>query len=214
MDVLGQFLQQSEPATDAKARAAADLDRHKAAEAWQLGSGKTPEARLLAFDRWVRIELAERLEWAWAGAHKERRIEQCRIKLESVVLDLWRRGWMIDGHRLAARITELLNAAGKYQRAGKVADFWAYFGVACDRYVGANAEEIRDESMRAGAHVSQLLGALGIQAGAKAPALPELIAQRADEIVKAKAETLREKLSRARARQAACKADAQQPQLW
>ena len=36
----------------------------------------------------------------------------------------------------------------------------------------------------------------------------------ADEITKAKEVTLREKLARARARQAACKADEQQPTLW
>lgn len=206
MDILGQFIDGREGQSTE--------DRRRAAEAWQLSAGKAPEVRLLAFDRWVRIELSERLEWAWAGAQKERRIEQCRLRLEKVVLDLWRRGWMLDGKRLAARITELLDAVGAYQRKGQVRDFWSYFSASIERYVGANAEEIQAEAMRAGSHVGQLLNVLGIAAGAKVPTLPELLAQRADEVTTAKAETLREKLGRARAQNAACKADAQQPQLF
>lgn len=127
---------------------------------------------------------------------------------------------MLDGRKLAVRIEALLDVVGNYQRKGKVNDFWAYFGAAVDRYVGANAEEIQAEAMRAGVHVSQLLTAFGvhrrpggeIQPEKVAP-LPELIAQRADEVTKAKEATLREKLARKRAQQAACKADAQQPTL-
>jgi hypothetical protein len=183
-------------------------DDERAAIAWQV-AGHRPEVRLLAFDRWIRLQLDKRLEWDWAGAQKERRIEQCRIALERVVLDLWRRGWMLDGKRLAARLTELLDAVGAYQRKGAVRDFWSYFSASIERYVGANAEEIQREAMSAGAHVGQLLGALGVKAGPREPALPELLAQRAEEIAQAKAETLRAKQARERARQAACKADAQ-----
>ncbi|MEO6001523.1 MAG: hypothetical protein ABIZ04_20890 [Opitutus sp.] len=206
MNVLNQFLD---------GRDKPDIEmRRRAAEAWQLAGGKAPEVRLLAFDRWVRLELLTRLQWEWAGSQKERRIEQCRLRLEKVVLDLWRRGWMLDGRKLAARITELLDVVGKYQATGKVLDFWAYFGAAVDRYVGANAEEIQAEAMRAGTHVGQLLGALGITATVKEPALPELLAKRADEITTEKAETLRSKLTRARAQHAACKGGAGQAQLW
>lgn len=189
-------------------------DRERAAEAWQISGGKAPEVRLLAFDKWVRLELAARIDWSWAGAQKERRIEQCRLRLEQMVLNLWRRGWMLDGRKLAARIEALLDTVAAYQRKGEVRDFWAYFGASVDRYVGANAEEIQIEAMGAGAKAANWLKALGVERQPEAPKLPELVAQRAAEIVKVKAETLREKQSRERARQAACKADANQPTLF
>ncbi len=176
-------------------------DRRRAAEAWQIAGGRPAEVRLLAFDRWARLELAARLDWAWAGQQRERRIEQCRIRLEQVVLDLWRRGWMLDGKRLARRITDLLDAVGAYQRKGAVRDFWIYFGTAVDRYVGLNAEEIQTEAMRAGSQMRQLLGALSVRAVPEEPALPELLAKRREEIDGSKALTLREKLARERARQ-------------
>ena len=44
--------------------------------------------------------------------------------------------------------------------------------------------------------------------------MTQLLDQRAAEVTTAKAETLREKQARARARQAACKADAEQPRLF
>jgi hypothetical protein len=206
MDVFGQLL-------DARQAGDTAEDRRRAAEAWQL-TGQRAEVRVIAFDRWVRLELEARLQWEWAGAAKEKRIEQFRVRLEQVVLDLWRRGWMLDGKRLAIRIVALLDAVGAYQRKGTVQDFWAYFNAAVERYVGANAEEIQAEAMRAGAHMGAALSALLKNAGPKDAALPELLAQRADEVTKAKAETLREKTARERARQAACKADAQQTQLF
>ena len=120
---------------------------------------------------------------------------------------------MLDGKHLAAQIVALLDAVGAYQRKGAVRDFWSYFNAAVQRYVGANAEEIQREAMSAGTHVAQLLTALKITQPASGPSIPELVAQRADEITKAKEDTLREKLTRARAKAAACIADAQQPRL-
>lgn len=162
-----------------------------------------PAARLIKFDSWVRAELAKRLDWSWAGAQRERRIEQCRLCLEKLVLDLWRRGWMLDGKKLARHIEALLDAVARQQKAGKLQDFWAYFQASVNRYVGANAEELREEAMRAGTHVSQLLNVLGVRAAPTGPALPELIAQRAAEVAQAKEETLREKIAKARKREPA-----------
>ncbi len=209
MDVLGQHLEAREGGNDHNVRRLAELDRKKAGEVWML-TKRRPEDRLLEFDRWVRGELSRRLEWGWAGDQREKRIEQCRLHLETMVLELWRRGWMLDGARLARRIEELLDTVGKYQRAGKVADFWAYFGAAVKRYVGANAEEIQAEAMRAGGHVNQLVASILVKGRRAEPTLPELLAQRTDEAHKAKEITLREKLARARAQQAQ---DAKQGQL-
>jgi len=178
-----------------------------------LNEGVAPEVRLLKFDAWVGRQLAKRLDWTWAGAAKAKRIEQCRVYLERLVLEMWRRGWMLDGKRLARHVETVLDNVGAYQRAGKVAEFWPYFRACVDRYVGGNAEEIRIEAMRAGAHVGQLMAALAANRPAKAVSVPELVAQRAQEVEKAKAATLREKLARQRQREAARKADASQPHL-
>lgn len=207
MNIFGQFLD------DRDGRRGSDTqDRAKAADAWRLRD-QAPEDRLIKFDAWVRHELATRLVWTWAGEQRERRIEQCRIYLERLVLEMWRRGWMLDGKQLAEHIEGVLDSIGKYQRAGKVADFWPYFKTSVDRYVGANAEEIQAQAVRIGAHIGQLLGPLGIKVDAPAAALPELLAQRAGEVSQAKEETLREKQRRARAREAARKGDAQQQTL-
>lgn len=200
MNVFNQFL--DDRAETQSSRMDGDLLQ------W-LNQGQAPEVRLLEFDVWVSRQLANRLDWAWAGPAKAKRIEQCRVYMERLVLEMWRRGWMLDGPRLARHIETVLDAIGTYQRAGKVHEFWPYFRACVDRYVGGNAEEIQAEAMRAGAHVGQLLTALGAGKPARGPALPELVAQRAAEVAQAKEPTLREKLARQRAR----KADAQQPQL-
>lgn len=162
--------------------------------ATQHAHATDPAERLIKFDGWVRGELARRIDWTWAGAQRERRIEQCRLCLEKLVLDLWRRGWMLDGKKLARHIEAVLDAVARQQKAGKVQDFWAYFQASVNRYVGANAEELREEAMRAGTHVSQLLNVLGVRAAATGPALPELIAQRAAEVAEARYLTIREKI--------------------
>jgi hypothetical protein len=158
--------------------------------------GLPPEERLLKFDAWARAKLARRLDWSWAGAAKGKRIEQCRLHLERLVLGLWRRGWMLDGRRLALHLTTCLDAVAEYQHRGEVNDFWAYFKTCVDRYAGANAEELRAEAMRAGSHMHQLMDVLGAARKPAAPAMPELIALRADEVTQAK--TLREKQAVAR----------------
>lgn len=216
MDVLALNLDDRDERHAAEASARAQSGRSEAAEAdvlvW-LNQGVAPEVRLLKFDAWVGRQLATRLDWAWAGEHKAKRIEQCRVYLERLVLEMWRRGWMLDGKRLAAHLETVLDSIGAYQRAGKVQEFWPYFRACVDRYVGANAEEIRAESMRIGAHAGQLLAALGVSRPASGPSLPELVAQRTEEVQTAKQATLREKMARQRQREAARKADATQPTL-
>lgn len=156
-----------------------------------------PEVRLPAFDRWLRVELERRLDWTWAGPAKDRRVEQCRLQIDGLVIELWRRGWMLDGHRLAKRIEGMLDAIAKAQRSGQVRDFWPYFKATVERYVGLNAEEIQAEAMSAGVAVGAVLQQLTRRLP-QGPSLPELVAQRAGE-------TLRERLARQR-RQEALKA--------
>jgi hypothetical protein len=210
MNVLGQYLDERDDdrRNDAAARSTSgrDTSSEEAFRVW-LDGDRQPEERLIKFDAWIRAQLAARLVWPADEGKARRQLEQARVHLERVVLDLWRRGWYLDGKALAARLVELLDAGGKYQRAGKVADFWPYFRATVDRYVGLNSEEIRDQAMRAGSHVGQLMAALTRSGAAQAPKLGDLIEARHQE-------TLRAKLAAERAKQARCKADADQPQLF
>lgn len=192
MNVFSQLLDDREQATD-----------------WQH-TEQPPAARLLKFDAWSRKQLATRLDWTWAGSQREKRIEQARIYLEQMVLGLWRRGWFLDGRRLADRITGMLDTIAGYQKRGFVREFWPYYKAAVDRYVGLNSEELQAEAMRAGASVGQAMAAILKTTGRNAPTLPELLAQRAQEVAQAKEETLRAQQARLRAQN---RRDVGQPQL-
>jgi hypothetical protein len=197
MSMVGHL---EERAAQAEAnRKQADRDAYARASIQQA---QKPEARLVAFDRWLLIEMDARLDWKWAGNLREKRMHQCRIQIDGMIIALWRRGFMLDGRRLADRVIEMLDAIGKAQRGGQVRDFWPYFKASVSRYVGLNAEEIQAEAMSAG----QAVGAVFQQLTRRLPAgpsLPELVAQRAEE-------TLRAKVSRQRAQEAQKAADRDQ----
>ena len=200
MNILSEYLDSRE-----------EVERSRWASGWTETSLPAAE-RLLRFDTWVTGRLEAHLDWTWAGEAKAKRIEQCRVYLERIVLDLWRRGWLLDGRALARHLQLVLVAIGQQQKAGKVQSFWPYFQAAVNRYVGVNSEEIRDEAMKAGSHISQALALLG---RTKAPTLPELAAQRVGEIQHAKEQkSVRSEMSKARRLQAQKKAIADQPQLF
>jgi hypothetical protein len=194
MDILAQHLDN---------RRAEAAQRARQAEAW-MGQGH-PADRLLRFDTWVRAKLDELIDFTWAGTGQVRAREQCRIELERLVLDLWRRGWMLDGRRLASHIEAALADVAAAQRAGRVKEFWPFYVSVMRRYVGTNAEEIQAEALSAGSHVQGALNALLSAATARSPAqsapsLTELLAQRRAELC-------------ARKRAANAAADDQQPRL-
>jgi len=173
-------------------------DRHqdgRPADDWML-TILAPEDRLLKFDSWVRRQLEGRLQWPEDARRRAKLIEQSRVKLERLVIDLWRRGWMLDGQRLARHILAALDDIAAAQRAGRVKDFWPFFSRVVDRYVGINAEEIQAEARACagarpiGSILSSIIESRGKPA-AQGPTLPELVAQRREE-------TLREKLARRR----------------
>lgn len=179
--------------------------RDAAARAWLWGE-KTEAERLLAFDRWVKLELVARIDWTWAGAAKAKRIEQCKIELETLLKDLWRRGWLLDGRKLAGLISDALDEVGEAQRAGRVKDFWPFFRSVVRRYVGSNAEEIRETAMSMQTHVGQVFEAL-LKKGPAKRSMTELVAQRGNE-------RLVDQVAAARKKQARKAASAAQPELF
>lgn len=172
--------------------------------AW-LSEGRDPAQRLLAFDSWIRAELRTRFPEL-----PQRQIEAARVELENLVLELWKRGWMLDGRKLAKHIQAALDDVAKAKQAGRVKEFWPFFKSVVNRYVGLNAEEIQVEAKSAGALMSQVLSIARIgKPILTTQTTAELLAQRKAEIQQAK--TLREKLAIARAQSK--KPDPRQPEL-
>lgn len=177
--------------------------------------GIDPAERLQRWDAWLAQTLQKTLQWPANPAARARLVGQCSAEITTMVRHLAGRGWLLDGEALAGHVRAVLAPIAAAQKAGKIGDFYPYFRAAVSRYVGANAEEIQAEARRSGADegartVGEILSALRIRGAS----MTELLAQRSREIAEAKAETLRERQARARAKEAACKADAAQPRLF
>lgn len=170
--------------------------------------------RLQSWDHWIRDTLAAALVWPNDPAARDRLQRQCAAEMTVLAKQLRGRGWLLDGKALARHVHAVLGPIGKAQREGKVGDFWPYFRAAVSRYVGANAEEIQQHARRTGADEgAQSVGAL-LAASPIVESMTELLARRAVEVADAKKETLREKQARLRAKEAAARAEADQPQLF
>jgi len=174
------------------------------------------EVRLTKFDAWLYDKLASLIDWTWAGDEtaKVRRINQARNYVERLVIALWRRGWLLDGKTLARHIVAPLQCIADYQKKGTIKNFWPYFCATIDRYVGVNSEEIQVETQRIGSSIGQITGLLGLKDAPKERALPELIAQRAQEVAKAHESTLREKQAALRRNAAVAAEDDRQISLF
>lgn len=193
MDVLGQF-----------------LDAREADPVFP--SPKMPVGeRLEKFDRWLRHQLKQRIDWTWAGDEiaQGRRREQARFHVEHLVRELWRRGWLLDGASLGKHLIAPLNIIGEYQKKGTIKEFWPYFCATIDRYVGVNSEEIQIEAKRIGATMAVLLSDLA----QITPSLTELLALRANEAANERT-GLREKQRLWRAGMAQSEADSEQMKLF
>jgi hypothetical protein len=159
-------------------------------------AGIDPDARRESWRRWLRKTLETSLQWPKEDAARERLIGQCASELTVLARQLRGRGWLLEGKALAEHVRAVLEPIGRAQRAGKVRDFWPYFGEAVARYVGAHAEEIQAQARQSGADAgttsfAAALAGLGIgKARPAGPSLTELVTSRDDEVRQAKAAKL------------------------
>jgi hypothetical protein len=164
---------------------------------WMLAVA-APEERLLKFDTWTKSQLATRLQWPTDERRRIKLLGQCATRLEKIALELWRRGWMLEGKALARHILAALDDVAAAQAAGRIKEFYPFFCRVVDSYVGIHAEEIQAEARRlagtraAGDLIQQVLG------NSLTASIPALVATRRSEINEAKAEKLRVRLSKAR----------------
>lgn len=196
MDVLRQHLDDHE---DAEKRHSARANARKDQDWWQIKAANEAE-RLLAFEAWCRRQIQARLRLPADPTAKARRTGQCLVEIKGMLLDLFKRGWLLDGARLAPHVITVLDDVGAAQSAGRVREFWPFFKSAVRTYVGRNAEELRSESQRAGNIANMVLADITRN-------LPTIVAHERDEINA----TLREQKTRARDKQ---KQDANQARLF
>ena len=173
-------------------------DARSTLQVW-MDERQAPEVRLLKFDAWLRQLLVDKITWPADPGRRRKMVEQCRVLVERMVIELRTRGWLFDGKLLAAHVTAAVEEVAKAQAEGRVKDLWPFFRALLQRYVGTRADELREEALSARCHISNLVGSISTR-------LPSLVAQRTDE-------TLREKLARQRHKDAARQADADQPRL-
>lgn len=147
-------------------------------------AGIDPDERRELWRRWLRKTLEQSLQWPAKADARDRLIGQCMAELTMLARQLRGRGWLLEGPALAVHVKAILEPIAKAQRAGKIKDFWPYFGEAVSRYVGAHAEEIQAHARRTGADeaaqsMAGALAALGIGKGtASRPSMTEIIVDR------------------------------------
>lgn len=168
----------------------ADARRESLAEAearfLRERAGVDRKERLAAWREWAAKKLAAEFALPADERARARLIGQLTAELEKMVRQLFDRGWLIEGKRLAEVVSDCLAPIAKAQRAGKVGDLYPYFRVAVLRYVGANAEQIQRAARRDGADAAEafsggLAMALGLLRQPQAPSLTEVIGEAAAE---------------------------------
>lgn len=185
MDVLRQHLDDRE---SPQKRRIDRANREKDQAWWQLKDATEAE-RLLKFEAWCRHQIQTRLQLPEDKTDRARRTGQCLAELKGMLLDLFQRGWLLDGARLTPHITAVLDDMGAAQAAGRVRDFWPFFRRVVRSYVGIHAEELQFQSQSAGSILKMALGDISTSTRS----IPELVAQEREEIN----ETLRQKKTRA-----------------
>ena len=145
-----------------------------------------PAERLVSFEKWLARQLAEKVIWPRDPRRKNKQIHQCKGFVLKFVVDLKKCGWLFDGPLLARVINDKLSEIRRAQEKTQVDDLWPFFKALFDRYAGERAEELKEQSMRSGYHISK------IEAGIKT--VPEIVAQAHDERVRDQAKSLRKRL--------------------
>lgn len=113
-------------------------------------------ARLVAFERWLRIELGSRLVWPADEARARRQIGQASAFVQRAVGDLGKRGWLFRPAELAKLLTDQLDHVATYQRKGQVRDLYKYLERAWDNWAGRNAEQLAEQARQQRVHVANI----------------------------------------------------------
>lgn len=157
-----------------------------------------PAKRLHAFHRWLQYIIAK----AFAGEKQltPRLLGQLKNTVLKSVRELNDHGYLLDGDALAEFLQAKLSNLEKYHKTGHIRTLYPYFKNAWDGYVRIHAEELKEQSMSIGMHISNLTTDYK-------PTIPELEAQRHKE-------SLTEALKKQRKRTARKASEAKQQTLF
>ncbi len=150
-----------------------------------------PAERLVSFEKWLAKELESKLIWPRDPHRKNKQIHQCKGFVLKFVVELKQRGWLFDGPLLARLINDKLSEIRRTQEKNRVDDLWPFLEAIFDRYAGERAEELKEQSMRTGYHISI------IEAGIKT--MPQIVAEADEERVRDQAKTVRKRLAKEKA---------------
>ena len=196
MNLLEDLLNRHE--RDPRSHGQRQRDRALSREESAALASASSAQRKVAFDRWVRSQIAKKLAAALpeAPAQRARLVGQIAEMVETMLVHLYQRRWLLDGKRLAAHVTAALDEIATAHAAGRVRSLYPFAQVVICRYVGTHAEEIQQEARRQEGFATAL-----IQAGAlfREPSLVELAALRRDENIKAELAAARKAARRASA---------------
>ena len=145
--------------------------------AFRNPQSSAPAERLVAFERWLYREMAQRLEWPEDRAAREKQIGQCRSFVMGAVGDLERHGFLFQPRELAILIREKLDAIGRLQKAGKVENLYPYFRAVWQTWVRCEADQLRERAKLCGAHIDSVMA--NMLRGVILPpvSIPEIVSQ-------------------------------------
>lgn len=124
--------------------------------------------RLVAFQRWLALELQARLVWPADRAKAMRQIGQVGTFIEHAVADLGRHGFLFRASELQAYLVGQLDHIAAYQRKGGVQDLYAYLKSCWSGWVGRNAEKLAEAAREQRVHRSNI-------PARSAPSIPEIV---------------------------------------
>jgi hypothetical protein len=116
--------------------------------------------RLIKFEQWVASELSKTLIWPDDSRRRDKLLGQAKAFIMEAVADMGRRGFLFQPKALATMIRDTLRTIRERQDKGLIHDLYPYLRQTWTSYVGIRAEELRQDSMSAGVHVSALVARL------------------------------------------------------
>ena len=159
-------------------------DQAKAEDRWlrERAGIDDPEARRRSFNAWVKGLLVKMIPLPTDAARREKILGQCAAEITVMCRQLRGRGWLLDGHALAAEVKACVEPIAAYLHKGKVEDPFAYFRSSVRRYVGAHAEDLQGLARRSGrdeatTSIADALSGLGIgrTRASRAPSMVEIV---------------------------------------
>ncbi len=112
--------------------------------------------RLVAFQRWLALELGERLVWPRDENAARRQIGQVSAFVQQAVADLGKHGFLFRPSEMRDHLIGQIDHIAAYQKKGAVSDLYAYLRAAWSGWVGRHAEKLAEQARELRVHRSNI----------------------------------------------------------